>query len=246
MKNVVCMKWGAKFPPSYVNTLASMVGRHLPQPYRFICFTDDGSGLDKKIEVRPLPDVPEMERQLDGTLPERGWRKLTVLGSNLGGGLSGDALFLDLDVIVLDSLEPFFTESGKFIIIKDWNLSDAVIGNSSVFRFEIGQHQDVLDYFLSDGDSVRREHRNEQAYLSYSMYRKGILTYWQPEWCRSFKRHCLRSFPLCYFAEPKRPARAKIVIFHGNPNPDAVQRGWTGHYGLRAARPAEWITKNWQ
>ena len=28
MKNVICMKWGTKFPPEYVNILASRVKKH--------------------------------------------------------------------------------------------------------------------------------------------------------------------------------------------------------------------------
>lgn len=241
MKNVVCMKWGTKFPASYVNTLASMVRKHLPPPYRFVCFTDDGNGLNEEIEILPLPEM-----QLAKSLPERGWRKLTVLGNNLGGGLTGQALFLDLDVVITGDLQPFFDEQGEFIIVHEWGFSDNVIGNSSVFRFEIGQHQDVLDNFLNHGEEVRTQYRNEQAYLSHSIHKKGILTYWNEKWCRSFKRHCLRKFPLCYFLEPKLPDNAKIIVFHGNPNPDAVQKGWVGHCGLRSARPAKWIDENWR
>jgi len=241
MKNVFCMKWGTKFPASYVNTLASMVKRHLPPPYRFVCFTDDSNGLDAGIEARPLPEM-----QLDKALPERGWRKLTILGNNLGGGLTGQALFLDLDVVIIGGLRPFFDVKGEFIIVQEWNFRDKIIGNSSVFRFEIGQHQDVLDNFLEHGEVIRSTYRNEQAYLSHSIYKKEMLTYWNAEWCRSFKRHCLQPFPLCHFLPPKLPVGARIIVFHGNPNPDAVQKGWVGHCGLRAARPAQWIQENWK
>ena len=240
MKHIVCMKWGQKFPPSYVNTLAAMVRRNLEPPYRFICFTDDGANLDPSIEVRPLPDMT-----LETSLPERGWRKLTILGNNLGNDLTGPALFLDLDVLILDNLQPFFDRPGKFFIIHEWGFKDTVIGNSSVFRFNFGEHHDVLEHFVKHGEEVRRQYRNEQAYLSHSINRKGILEYWDGTWCRSFKRHCMQSFPLCHFVPPKKPQGAKIVIFHGDPNPDAVLAGWVGHFGFRAARPADWIAKNW-
>ena len=240
MKNIFCMKWGTKFPPSYVNILAAMVRRRLAPPYRFVCFTDDGKDLDQSIEIRPLPEM-----QLDCSLPERGWRKLTILGSNLGGDLAGPALFLDLDVVIVDDLQPFFEQEGQFIIIHEWGFRDTVIGNSSVFRFNIGEHQDVLDYFVRHGEEVRRQFRNEQAYLSHAIHQKGMLTYWNETWCLSFKRHCLQPFPLCHFLPPKKPEHAKIVIFHGHPNPDAVQSGWVGHFGLRAAKPADWIAENW-
>lgn len=55
--NVVCMKWGTKYPALYVNNLASMVKRNLTLPYRFVCFTDDPTGLDNDIETFPLPVI---------------------------------------------------------------------------------------------------------------------------------------------------------------------------------------------
>lgn len=240
MDNVICMKWGTKFGANYVNTLFGMVRRHLQRPHRFVCFTENGEGLHPEIEVRPLPEM-----SLPGHLPERGWRKLTVFCEKLAD-LQGTALFLDLDVLILEDLEPFFTQPGKFLIVHEWGFRDPVIGNSSVFRFEIGKHRDILDHFLQHGEEVRTRHRNEQAYLSHAVHEKGILEYWPESWCRSFKRHCMRSFPINYILPPVRPENAKIIVFHGNPNPDRALSGWIGKYGLRAVRPADWIAENWR
>ncbi|MDR1493262.1 MAG: hypothetical protein LBT05_11135 [Planctomycetaceae bacterium] len=240
MENIICMKWGAKYSADYVNILAEMVRRNMSRPYRFVCFTENSSGLKSDIEVRPLPEMNLAEH-----LPERGWRKLTVLAEKLAD-LEGRALFLDLDIVILGSLEPFFEVSGKFRIIHDWDFKRKSIGNSSVFRFEIGQHSDILEHFLTHGKSVRAEYRNEQAYLSHAMQAKGILEYWSEEWCRSFKRHCLLPFPLNYFAKPRQPANAKIIIFHGNPNPDTAIRGYVGKYGFRAVLPTSWVAEHWK
>ncbi len=239
MNNIICMKWGTKFGPEYVNTLAGMVRRHLKIPHRFVCFTEDGNGLDPRIEVRPLPEM-----SLPGHLPERGWRKLSVFGEKLAD-LEGRALFLDLDVLILGDLEPFLTQPGEFLIVHEWGFKDKVIGNSSVFRFEIGKYPDVFSYFLQNREEIRKQHRNEQAYLSHFIHSKGILQYWPDEWCRSFKRHCMRSFPINYLLPPVQPEGAKIVVFHGNPNPDAARDGWVGKYGFRAVRPARWIAEHW-
>lgn len=75
--NVICMKWGTKFPALYVNRLHSMVSRHLKRPHRFVCFTDDPTGLHSAIEALPLPpmDLPPGK--------ERGWRKLSTFQSPL-------------------------------------------------------------------------------------------------------------------------------------------------------------------
>lgn len=56
---VACVKWGPWCAPhgaDYVNRLFNSVGRHLALPHRFVCFTDDASGLREGIEARPLPE----------------------------------------------------------------------------------------------------------------------------------------------------------------------------------------------
>ena len=44
-KNVICIKWGTKFGPEYVNRLYKMVQKNLSLPHRFVCFTDSAEGL---------------------------------------------------------------------------------------------------------------------------------------------------------------------------------------------------------
>lgn len=239
MRNVICMKWGTKFSPEYVNILSASVRRNLTGEYRFVCFTDDAQGLDKRIEVAPLPTMTGLEGR-----PERGWRKLTLFQEKLAD-LRGTALFLDLDVVIADALDPFFELPGEFRIIEDWNLPGTKIGNSSVFRFQIGAHPYVLDEFLDDRQTVYRTFRNEQAYLSHAIAQKGELLYWPESWCLSFKKHFMRRFPLGYFCEPKPRKDCKIIVFHGNPNPDCVRNGWHNASGLRAVKKTPWIDKLW-
>jgi hypothetical protein len=38
--NVICIKWGTKYGPDYVNRLRNMVQRHLHRPHRFVCLTE--------------------------------------------------------------------------------------------------------------------------------------------------------------------------------------------------------------
>ena len=79
-------------------------------------------------------------------IPERGWTKLTTFEADLHG-LRGSALFLDLDVVIVDDITPFFEQPGEFLIIHDWKRPWRITGNSSVYRFELGAHPEVLDRF---------------------------------------------------------------------------------------------------
>ncbi len=131
-------------------------------------------------------------------------------------------------------------------IIKDWDFKrgkKSIIGNSSVFKFEIGKHADILEYFEKHFDEIKNSVRNEQAYLSYKMHDKGILEYWPKDWCVSFKRHCMKRFPLNYFMMPELPRDTKILIFHGHPHPLEALHGYRARFGIRNVKPTIWLKK---
>jgi hypothetical protein len=235
--NVLCMKWGTKYPADYVNRLHRMVAKHLAIPFRFVCLTDDASGLNEGIERFPIPEMP-----VDVSGPERGWTKILTFSPELYD-LQGQTLFLDLDLLVVDNIDALFTAAGEVLIIKDWLKRDGT-GNSSVYRFEIGKHPDVLQEFIERWPEVKKDFRNEQEFISAVLLRKGALAYWPETWCRSFKRHCMHPFPKSLFKEPQVPAGAKIVVFHGHPHPDEAVRGESGKW-YRFMRPATWIQDYW-
>ena len=237
-KNVICMKWGDKFDADYVNRLYDMVERNLKIPHRFVCFTDNAEGINPNVEIREIPPLNE-----EG-IPDRMWKKLTVFNEKLAD-LQGQALFLDLDIIIRDDLTPFFEAEGEFLIIKDWDFPHDIIGNSSVFRFEIGKHPDIIEHFYQEGKDIRKRYKNEQAFLTYEMYRKGILKYWDKNWCVSFKCNCLHKFPLCWFKVPRDPEESKILIFHGKPTPKQAYEGYFGKCGFRYIKPTRWLEKYW-
>ena len=235
---VLCMKWGTKYGPEYVNRLYAMVRRHLTGAFSFVCLTDDATGL--RAEVRCLP-IPQL-RLPPGT-PERGWTKLTVFDEELHG-LRGTALLLDLDIVIVGSIDPFFQLPGEFLIIHDWKRPWRITGNSSVVRFKIGAHADVLAEFRATQEQVRKRLRNEQAYLSEMLHRKGQLKYWPADWCRSFKYHCIPRWPTNLWREPLVPHGTRIVVFHGEVNPPDALAGRRNRR-LRYLKPATWIARHW-
>ncbi|HRH79209.1 MAG TPA: glycosyltransferase [Cellvibrionaceae bacterium] len=237
MINVICMKWGTKYGPEYVNRLFAMVRRNITLPMRFACFTDDSDGIRGEVEIFPIPSIG-----LDLSGPERGWTKLATFGASLYD-FQGQTLFLDLDLIIVAPIDELFSLPGSVIIIRDWLKKDGT-GNSSVYRFNIGEHPDVLTEFQNNFASIKRTYRNEQEYLSAALLKKNALSYWPEIWCRSFKRHCMHYFPRSLWSAPSVPDLAKIIVFHGHPHPDEAIEGKTGKW-YRFARPAPWIKNIW-
>lgn len=236
--NIICMKWGNKFSAKYVNRLYGMVSRNTNIKFRFVCFTENGNGIRPEVEIQSLPEL-----DLSADQPERGWRKLTVFANNFGG-LHGTTLFLDLDVIIVGNLDDFFTYPGTFIIAHDKKSPKKIEGNSSVFRFEIGQFTQILDYFKQNSDKIKNEVRHEQAYLSREIHELGKLNYWPDEWVPSFKYRCCPSWIKSWFQAPSIPRGAKIILFHGLPNPPEAITGNSGKW-YRHIKPSPWIKEFW-
>lgn len=239
--HILCMKWGDKYPAEYVNRLHRMVSRHLTLPFTTHCFTDDPHGIDPAIICHPIPSL-----DLPDGLPERGWRKLTTFTPDLYG-LRGTALFLDLDVVILRNIDHFFThhadDSARTYIIRDWRRPWRKVGNSSVYRFTLGAYPDLLATFRAHFTTIRREFRNEQAWLSHYLRECDALRYWPDNWCKSYKYHALYPLPLSLVCTPRRPD-CDILIFHGEVNPDGAIRGGGGKW-YRHIRPAPWLAEHW-
>ena len=239
-KYIFCMKWGTLYGPEYVNRLYSMVNRNLSYEYKMVCFTDDETGIIDEVQCFPIPEM-----ELPSNLPERMWKKLTTLKSDLYE-LKGRALFLDLDIVIVDNIDCFFDVDGEFRIIKDhsWR-SWRITGNSSVYRFDIGEHGYVFDDFIANFDTIKERHRNEQEYLTQAFYDKGKLQYWDQSWCPSYKYDCISRFPLMVWKKPIIPEGAKIIIFHGEINPHKAIKGGRGKW-YRYVRAAPWVADYWK
>ena len=253
--NVLCMKWGEAFGPEWVNRLHAGVARHLAIPHRFVCFTDDPTGLHPEVEHFPLIEVEVPSGELDLR-----WRKLAVFRRELYD-LEGTALFLDLDLVIVGSLDPFFAEPGEFLIIRDDDLMPAKplrwihpararrmsrVGNSSVFRFEVGAHADILETFVRDPAAAIADqpNRREQEYLTEELWRQGLLRYWPKEWCVSFKKHCIPLLFASYLRDPAPPVGARIIVFAGSLKiPDAI--AGRGEKWYRRIGRSEWLAEAW-
>lgn len=221
--NVVCIKWGRKYPSAYVNRLFGMVRRSLSRPHRFVCLTDDASGLRREVEARPLP-----EPNLKGW-----WHKLGLFKPKVYD-LSGRTLFLDLDTVVVDALDPFFESEADFQIIRDWTPADPDV-NSSVFRITIGTYPQIWEIFRQDPSRVIEHYHGDQDWIAHMI---PCAPAWPDGWVVSYKKHCET---LGTEGTSVIPQGARIVAFHGVPKPHhVIHDPWQGY------RHAPWIAEFWR
>lgn len=250
--NVVTLKWGTRYGAEYVNKLFAGVSRNLTPPFRFICFTDDTAGLAEGIEAFPIPEI-----DLNPPHLYNGWRKLCLFQKNLP--IEGLSLFLDLDIIITGNLDDFFRfEPDKIPIIRDPVTlrrklfpKGPPVGNSSVFRFVANESSFVYEQLLREKEWALSHFRPPQSYLTHCI--RPRMTFWPEHWVVSFKVHCLPRWPANLWKVAQLPGNAKIIIFHGRPNPDEARDGkwplankarWKRIY--KYTRPTPWIEKHWR
>jgi hypothetical protein len=220
VKQIVCVKWGTIYGPEYVNRLYAMAKRHLSSPMRLVCLTDDRSGIRPEVECFDLPElgVPHPERT-------RGkWKKQILWGASVPG-LTGVALFIDLDSVIVGPLDNYFTIGypGDVYVARNWARPFEKLGQTSVFRFPVGGNAHILDDFRANPQRIADKYQFEQHYVTAAV--KGGVKFWPEEWTRHFRLNCLPPFPLRYFVPARLPPDSRIVTFPGGPNPDDVMVG---------------------
>ena len=242
--NIFTLKWGDRYGPAYVNRLYHGVRSNLTRSFRFFCLTDDDSELVPEVEVRPLPSIDLPKSHARTT-----WMKLGLF-IDRRDDISGDCLFMDLDILITGNMDCFFDYMpGKRCIIHNWIQRHQIlkrrpdIGNSSVFRWSANTMQFAVDKFYSEQDWALKNFKPPQTYLTYALGEK----YWWPEsWVRSFKRHAVPVFPLNLYLSPKVPGDTRILVFHGLPDPHQAIQGYRPKKLHRRTQPSPWIRNYWR
>ena len=245
MKQFICMKWGELYGAEYVNRLYAMVRANTQGPIRFICLTDNRTGIRAEVESLDCPEVA-----IPAPYNRRGWRKLaTYANSHELHGLTGQWLFLDLDVVILGPLDEFFTYQPEksFIVMRNWTQPGRNIGNTSVYRFTSGADEYLLTRLIAEQDAILATFRNSQTYISRTVRE---LVFWPDHWCVLFKTHCVPPWPLRFWKTPSAPPQTRVVAFPGVPNPhEAVDGIWpakTWKKTYKFIRPTPWIRTVWE
>lgn len=209
-----------QFTPAHVNTLYNMVARNLTLPFQFVCFTDQMSGLyQTNIWILPLPKTPEVKW---GSGRPNCFRRLWLFSKEAQSVLDNRIVNMDLDCVVVGSLDPLFSRQEEFIGWRDTCFPGQY--NGSLWMLTAGSHPRVWDEWKGNASlpRLRGKAGSDQAWISMMLGKHG------PVWTAkdgvySYKREVVRLGGL--------PSNARLVIFHGSPSPWQVGADWVRtHY----------------
>lgn len=246
-KNVIlCMKWGSAFNAAYVNTLFNAVQDHITVAHDFVCITDDRSGLADEIYSLPIPDIGLSEEQIK--LPGV-WRKLSLFHPDVAAlGLGRRALFIDLDMMIMGSIDRFFDPTEPMVMLdtgKTWSESVPVQPSTGIFLFTLGEQLHILDRFQKDISSAIKNYRNEQDFVA--AHAEGVVL-WEDDLVISFKKHLVHRYCRDLFKEPQLPEKKPpILAFHGSPRPkDIIENKLWGKFPHIGRGPISWAKEYWE
>ncbi|WP_424928796.1 glycosyl transferase [Amaricoccus tamworthensis] len=231
LKQIICINWGTKYGPDYVNRLYGMVSRNITPPFTFTCFCDNPDGMRPEVRTEPLPE-------LDFVMPTgtKGiWPKARLWSEKLAD-LQGPVLFMDLDLVVIGNMDAFFEHGSPEDVIlgRNPNTPFEKLGQTSLFRFPVGKLLPLQEKFLADPQTVADEYQFEQRYVTRNA--PGGVSFWPRGWLRHFRMDCARSFPMNYVLPPKKPADAKVIIFPGGLLPTHAIEGYWGRHHKPGSR----------
>lgn len=209
---IICVKWGDKYSAEYVQRLKADCIRHIPHE-TFTCFTDKDVPL---VTCEPLPsDLPTW------------WSKIGLFKPGL---LTGDVLYLDLDVVVTSGIQPLIdayqSDNSKLWTLDDFGYSlinkrsvddgtRALLGgdgtvNSSVMLWR-GDNPDMHKVYNNFETRVMDVLHGDQNYITQQLW---------PEYIGLLPDGVAGSYKYSNFQ--KWP----ITVFHGDPKPSDIPDGW--------------------
>ncbi|KEP68622.1 glycosyl transferase [Thioclava dalianensis] len=239
LKQVICINWGTKYGPPFINRLYAMVARNITPPFTFTCFTDNDTGVHPDIDCQPLPEMPiEIPKTRRGK-----WPKSRLWGPKLGT-LTGNVLFLDLDVVVTGSLDDLFTYGDPDQVILSHNAAKPFerIGQTSIFRFPVGKLVPLQKAFCADPIGISEKYVFEQRFVTQMA--PGGIDLFPRRWIRHFRYQCLPVFPFNLIREASPGRDARVVIFPGGVHPQvAIDGGWVGREGWSVGEHLRGVSK---
>jgi hypothetical protein len=228
---IVTFKWKTPgyrttFTAKHVNVLRKMVARHYSSPHRFVCITDDASGLDPEVEAIPIWDDHASVMSPHGYRAPSCYRRLRVFSPEMATTIGPRFLCLDLDTVIVGDVAPIFDRTEDFIIWGETNPQSFY--NGSMFMMSAGARRQVWEEF-DPSTSPMAAYRagkfgSDQGWISYRLG-PGEAIWGMKDGVYSWRVHLEAK-------GGRLPANARIVHFHGKVDPDS-----------RIAQRHDWVKK---
>lgn len=234
----VCWKWASGYRHVYtaehVNVMRAMVARHYKKPHRFVCITDDPTGVEA--ETFPLwEDCSKLTNASGEHLPSC-YRRLKIFDPATQAAMGIEPgtriVSLDLDTVICGDLTPLVDRGEEFV---GWALKGTYhprVFNGSMFLLEAGKVAEVwADFDPESSPAVAAAAKFRGSDQSWLSYRVGVD---RPGWT---KANGIVSYALDLRRSPDHlPTGARVVMFHGHMKP------WHLHH---VGRPA-WVREHWR
>ena len=177
--NVICVKWGSKYPAYYVNRLFNMLNKNMPIEFNFYCYTDNSEDFNSNIKIIPI------ETDL-----ESWWNKIELL--NIFD--KGENILLDLDIVILNPLERLCSIKTRTVSVlysqwKEGFLKDKTryptLYNSSIMKWYGDQGKEIYNYFNENKQLILFKYSGIDRYLFNEPVQVDILptsiaySYWK-------------------------------------------------------------------
>jgi len=231
MVTILCVRFGNKYGPEYVERLRNMIERHITIPYELVCLTDDPT---------PIAGVRILTKRNQG-YAKGWWHKVHMFDPTLP--LEGRILYMDLDVIICGNIDKIATyKRNDFLGLRDFNRAFFPTWkrlNSSVLSWNAGTQTHIWTEFNKSPMAAMQLHGDQDWIWKTS---QNILTFFPDEWIQSYKWEIRDKTELVVYNGKRKfkearddiviPKDCSIVVFHGEPNPSEVNDSF--------------VTENWK
>ena len=191
--NIVCFRWG-KFGDEYVHRLKNMVERNLTIPHNFVCFTD-----------RPIKGVNWSEIPDEALKLQRNFPKLWVYSEY--SGMFGRTILLDLDMVIIGSLDKMFSYNGDWCGIRGFRQEKKPKVGGGLVSFDHSKFHHIWE-----NRGQYEKHRGKERFVYGEIFKT-------PDTWQDLYPNQLASYK---WDKPSFHKNTRIIAFHGKPRPPQV------------------------
>lgn len=236
--SVVCFKWSPfedqvfsipsqeiiQYTSEHVNTLYSMVSRHLHMPFEMVCVTDDPTGIHPDIRIVPLWDK---FRKLGGC-----YNRLYTFSRDMESILGPRFICLDMDLVLVADITPLLQRDEDFVFYKMRGPQGLRL-NGGMFMMNAGAREFVwTDFESNPADAIAQSEYIVGTDQAWMQHRLGLE---EPCWTLEDGIYDMR-MDFLETGMKDIPMDARIIMWPGPRDPS--------HQEWREAYP--WIESNYK